>query len=373
MTEPTKSNPLNPPSGEPDDPPPDSSPAWQGKPSHGLTQLRQVMTDRGVSAREIHRATSCSRATIGDWMIAKTRPSGSARKKLKDLYGVEPAAWDRLIDGGQSSPAYAGQELVQVPGHGQKPEQVPLFTQPSTPDQKVEPNRGLRAAMQALETANRGLEDLSLPVTDIAKLLTAKLSAAKTVANLSGELDASELAAWKRGSEFRHLLNLAAESLKPWPDASRAYATALGVAHGEAALAEHQSDAAPVLCPGSPSRDALTTSLERLTAWLAAEGQDPVIGAKAADGLAYPLAGREREIAEEDPQLARDIAAALVRTVARLENSKIAHPPYQAYCLGVATRLDVEASRGDKMVAFRRDFGELAMSRAREAFGSDSR
>ena len=372
MTEPTKSNPLNPPSGEPDDPPPDSSPAWQGKPSHGLTQLRQVMTDRGVSAREIHRATSCSRATIGDWMIAKTRPSGSARKKLKDLYGVEPAAWDRLIDGGQSSPAYAGQELVPVPGHGQKPEQTPLFTQPSTPDQKVEPNMGLRAAMQALETANRGLEDLSLPVTDIAKLLTAKLSAAKTVANLSGELDASELAAWKRGSEFRHILNLAAESLKPWPEAGRAFATALGVAFGEQARDAQigTGDATPVMCPGSPVRADLATNLERLTNWLAAEGQDPVIGAKAMDSLAYPLAGRERELAEADPQMARDIAAASVMAVARIETSKISHAPYEAYCLSVATRLEVEASRGDKLVAFKRDFGELALGRAREAFGA---
>jgi hypothetical protein len=249
---------------------------------------------------------------------------------------------------------------------------VPLFAREPPSGQPSDTQRGLREAIEALDIANRGLEDRTLPVADVTKLLTAKLSAAKTVASLSGELDASELSAWKRGSEFRHLLNLAAESLKPWPEAGRAFATALGVAFGEQARDAQigTGDSTPVMCPGSPVRADLATNLERLTNWLAAEGQDPVIGAKALDGLAYPLAGRERELAETDPQMARDIAAASVRAVARIETSKISHAPYESYCLGVATRLEVEASRGDKLVAFKRDFGELALGRAREAFGA---
>jgi transcriptional regulator with XRE-family HTH domain len=332
------------------------------------------MRDRGISARALSKMTDCSRATIGDWLLGKTRPNVSARKKLQSAIRLDPAGWEVVAEGSEV-PAIGGQVLVAVPGHGAIPGQIPLFSREQSPGQQSDAGRGLREALDALDVANRGLEDRTLPVADVTKLLTAKLNAAKAVANLSGELDASELAAWKRGAEFRHLLHLAAEALRPWPEAGRAFATALGVAHGEQArdAAEAAGDATPVMCPGSADRMSLSTNLERLTAWLSAEGQDPVIGAKAMDSIIYPLAGRERELAESDPQLARDIASAVVRAALRLETSKIAHAPYETYCRAVATRLEVEAARGDKMVAFRRDFGELAMSRAREAFGIESR
>lgn len=336
----------------------------------GLQALRSAMAERGLSARSLAKLTGVARSTIGDWLTQKTRPEEVARKVMAEHLGIEPSSWDRVAAG---NPAYPGQDqnLVPMPGYGQSPvagdAQMALFSHGGPDDQSGK--AGLRGAQQALAELDRRLRDPSLTAGDAVKYLSAKLTAAKTVAQLSGEVDASESAAWVRSPEGRHFLSLAAEALRPWPDAARSYAAALGVAYGdEVSGQDWDGDTTPKLAANSPTVESLEDWLGKLTDWLSHPDHDPIIGARAIDGIAYPTAGREREIAEGNPDLARRIGEAFDAGILRVQDSKIAHEPWAVYCRAVAVRLRNEATRGDRIVALTRDFGPLVTSRAREAF-----
>jgi transcriptional regulator with XRE-family HTH domain len=347
--------------GSPSAAPPVQSPLKA--PNAGAVALKAALVSRDLSAAKASTLLECSAGSLSAWLAGTTIPGPDLRRRMSTELGVPPAAWDRRPGASQQP---AGDSPSPVPAAG-----PPLPPTPSTPDQGAPPatgETGLAIATLALSRLRAEFDSPDATPEHRLKLIAEEGRLGRLVASLSGELEQSVIQAWKSSGEGRHFIATIGEAIRPWPEAARAVARALGVANGAVNpdSPDEDGDAAPHPAPARPNIESLSAYCGRLENWLAHDDWDPVIGCQALDKLVYPTAGHERSVAERDVGLARRMASLIDRVVPRIDASKLAHQPYSDYCKATAVRLEREANRGELIDRFRRDFGEMALGRMLE-------
>lgn len=158
---------------------------------------------------EVADACGVSGPLVSQWKSGSKRPTGAARRALADTYGIDPGAWDRApgTTGASSLPA-GSKAPPALPADGCKP---------TTLGEVVEQLELLRA-MRSEDLVHS--ERLKLEDT------IQKVSALK--ARLEREAELFEDRAVKAAPFWRRVRAKIAEALKPYPDAARAVAEALG-------------------------------------------------------------------------------------------------------------------------------------------------
>lgn len=316
----------------------------------GSARLLDAMREDALTREQVARKLrGSSAAAVQSWLDCARKPCESARKDLDRALGIPAWAWDRVYREGD-------------PLDADPP--APLPQRPPMPDSGDDAESGLQIARTSLARI-RSIITPDISPESLTRITAQEAALAKTIASLSGELSQSELAAFKRTQEFDHFINIAADALRPFPEAARALFRALGVVR----TGDTSGDDSIVRGPQPPEDDSLRLTCERIEQWLANPSWDPIIGYENADRIVYPIAGWEEVVAEKNHELARRVVSVLDSAMPRLESSTLAWGPQLEYFRRVITRLDVEAKRGQRIAEFRRDFGEMPTERAKQAFG----
>ena len=61
--------------------------------TRGLTQLRAVVSSRGLTQTAIADAVGVTQSMVSRWLDAECRPDTVARLAIQRLYGIDPTAW----------------------------------------------------------------------------------------------------------------------------------------------------------------------------------------------------------------------------------------------------------------------------------------
>ena len=85
----------------------DSSPGTADIRSDGQRMLIGI----AGSLSELARALGVGRSTVSDWRRGAKAPGDTARAKMRAVYGIPPAAWDRAVAAGAPAPVPAAEAL----------------------------------------------------------------------------------------------------------------------------------------------------------------------------------------------------------------------------------------------------------------------
>lgn len=182
-----------------------------------------------VSSAKVGALLGVSKAAVQKWRDGRSKPAPQARATLRELYGIDPGAWDRrceqavleLVDAQGEAPARAGRH-------------------PSLPKKQPRP-RALGgdhpgAEADALEIIEYQLEDLVRLkdeideegiLADRLKVRDALSKCTATLAKARGELDKADETKLCKSSKWIRLRTTVIDALMDYPEALAAVVDAL--------------------------------------------------------------------------------------------------------------------------------------------------
>jgi transcriptional regulator with XRE-family HTH domain len=258
--------------------------------------LRDARRAAGLSLDSAAVVAQIPKPSLQAYEEGSRVPKDRPRELLRQAFEIAPEWWDQaqqVEQPRQAEPSPRRPPPIRAEPLDD-PTQLPLLEESTEPDGASE--SGLEVARASLARCRRAMVP-GLSAEGLAKLIQLESSLAKTIASLSGELDRSEMEAFKRSREFTHFVELAVVALRPFPDASRALFRALGVSRGNS-----EESSAVVSAPMPPELPSLALAAERIDEWLEHSEQDDTIGYENTDRIVYPSAGWERKVAAGIPQ-----------------------------------------------------------------------
>ena len=172
---------------------------------------RLLLEVRG-SLAEIAAAVGVSKQIVSYWRRGEKSPSASARAKVHELYGIEPAAWDRVPTG--AAPA------APAAARGDRP---PAAAVPGARAATLDEVENLLAWL------GRQRNDPSLKQSERVRFADAETKALALRARLEEKREMLEARTVDEHPRFVAVLGAITAALKPFPDATRAVIAALEV------------------------------------------------------------------------------------------------------------------------------------------------
>lgn len=166
-------------------------------------------------AAELHVGVS----TVSDWRRGAKSPGGHARRRLAEVYGIPPEAWDR--------PAQrVGGDGLRDREAEDYPEPVPMELDPDAPP--LESTLRMLDA-QLMRLANGGTDEDFKQAEGIRKMLATRAQQEKDKRTIDAYIERAVINP-TRQPFYQRVTNMVVDALKPYPDALRDVLAALDAA-----------------------------------------------------------------------------------------------------------------------------------------------